>query len=547
MKSRKGRNEILPFSSYFESMWRYILIVLSWLAAQNLAAQAPQRLLFATEVQADAEYITYALGPEFSAPRRLCRNLPYWFTDYSGKGDGLEKLRSLRGVQMAQTDKKIENRFVPDDTWFINQIHLQLIQAHKAWDYAQDGVTARGDTLVVAIIDTGADTLHPDLVNNLWINRGEIPWNGIDDDQNGYVDDYRGWNAMDDNPIVVDRFDLARHGTGVTGIVGAEGNNRLGVAGILFNVKLMQVVGSGASESDVLRAFDYVLTQKKRWISSDGTEGAMVVSANNSWGIDRGRPADAPLWCAFYDTLGYYGILTAAATVNGETDVDRLGDLPTTCPSPYLIAVNNVDASDRYYSSGFGIDNIDIAAPGEATFTTVAPPENNVRFGKYDQFSGTSGASPQVAAAVALLLSHACDSFLGFYETQPKAALLYLRLMILNSADKSTSLYGRNATGGRLNLLRALALMNSWCNNAWSVDAFRQVPLQILQNGRELRFWSPENGTLNCYLSDGRLFASFPTAAGQWLDIDARNWPAGVVLASFEAPRSRGFSRVLIP
>ena len=63
---------------------------------------------------------------------------------------------------------------------------------------------------------------------------------------------------------------------------------------------------------------------------------------------------------------------------------------------PYLIAVNNVDASDRYYSSGFGVDNIDIAAPGEATFTTVAPPENNVRFGKYDQFSGTSGASPPV-------------------------------------------------------------------------------------------------------------------------------------------------------
>jgi subtilisin family serine protease len=528
-------------------MWRIFFIGLFGLSAQQAYAQSNQRLLFTTETGADAEFITYALGADFSAPRRLCRNLPYWYADYTGRGDGLEKLRAVRGVLMAQTDKRIENRFVPDDTWFINQIHLQLIQAHKAWDYTRDGVTARGDTLVVAIIDTGADTLHPDLVNNLWINRGEIPWNGIDDDKNGYIDDYRGWNAMDDNPIVVDRFDLARHGTGVTGIVGAEGNNRLGVAGILFNVKLMQVVGSGASESDVLRAFDYVLTQKKRWISSGGKEGAMVVSANNSWGIDRGRPADAPLWCAFYDTLGYYGILTAAATVNGETDVDRLGDLPTTCPSPYLIAVNNVDASDRYYSSGFGIDNIDIAAPGEATFTTVAPPENNVRFGKYDQFSGTSGASPQVAAAVALLLSHACDSFLHFYETQPKAALLCLRLMILNSADKNTSLYGRNASGGRLNLLRALSLMNRWCSNAWSVSEYRSVELQFLQNGRQLRFWSPENGTLNFYLSDGRLFRSLSTQSGQWMDIDAGAWPSGIFMVSYEGMRIRGFSRILIP
>lgn len=514
---------------------------------QTVLAQTPQHLLFATEAGADAEFITYALGPDFSAPRRLCRNLPYWHTTYSGQAEGLEKLRAVRGVQMAQTDKKIENRFVPDDTWFVNQLHLQMIQAHKAWDFAQDGVTARGDTLVVAIIDTGADTLHRDLVNNLWINRGEIPWNGVDDDNNGYVDDYRGWNAMDDNPIVVDRFDLARHGTGINGIVGAEGNNRLGVAGILFNVKLMQVVGSGASESDVLKAFDYVLTQKKRWLSSGGKEGAFVVSANNSWGIDRGRPSDAPLWCAFYDTLGHYGILTAAATVNGETDVDRLGDLPTTCPSPYLIAVNNVDASDRYFSSGYGIDHIDIAAPGEASFTTVAPPENNVRFGPYDQFSGTSAASPQVAAAVALLLSHACDSFLGFYAAQPKAALLYLRLMILNSADKSTSLYGRNATGGRLNLLRALALMNSWCNNAWSAAEFRKVDIQFLQNGRQLRFWSPENGKLQFYLNDGRLFTSISTTAGQWMDIDAATWPAGILMASFEGARSRGFSRVLIP
>jgi hypothetical protein len=487
------------------------LVFLLLMGTGMLRAQKSERLLFAVESKVDMERITYALGENFSNPVRLCRNMPYWMTHYSGNAQvGLTKLRSISGITAAQTDKRIENRFIPNDQWFVNQIHLQLIQAIQAWDFNPgNGVTLRGDTIVIAIIDTGADTTHPDLIDNLWINRSEIPWNGIDDDGNGYIDDYRGWNAIDNSAITVDFFDKARHGTGVTGIVGARGNNTEGVAGILWNAKLMQVVGSGASESDVLKSFDYVLTQKKLYWASGGKKGAFVVAANNSWGIDRGRPEDAPLWCAFYDSLGKYGILTAAATVNGEFDVDRFGDLPTTCPSPHLIAVNNVDINDQYFSSGYGIDNIDIAAPGEASFTTVAPLENNPRFGRYDQFSGTSAASPQVAAAVGLLLSYACDSFLQFYPQNPEAAGLFMRLMILNSVDKSNSLYGRNATGGRLNLLRAMGWMNSWCNAAWSVNQpLPTIPQNWLRvRGNEIEFINPLGNTaqLAIYQTDGKL------------------------------------------
>ncbi|MBU6325526.1 MAG: S8 family serine peptidase, partial [Bacteroidetes bacterium] len=314
-----------------------------------------------------------------------------------------------------------------------------------------------------------------------------------------------------------------------------------------WHAKLMQVVGSGGTEAEVLKAFDYVLTQKKIWLNSKGKKGAYVVSANNSWGIDRGRPEDAPLWCAFYDSLGAYGILTAAATVNNDISVDINGDLPTTCPSPFIIGVNNVNGNDVFYPSGFGTEHIDIAAPGEASFTTVAPAENNPRFGRYDQFSGTSGAAPQVTATVGMLLSYACDSFLNFYKANPGAATLFLREMILKGADPLPSLSGKNATGGRLNILKAMSQMNAWCGGTWSTKETRITELSILNDGNTLFLTAPAAGQLSIYLSDGRLFRSYRVYAGQTLEMDATEWPTGVFIASFESATLRGYSRFVIP
>ena len=507
-----------------------------------------QIILFALKPGTDLERVSYALGQGYSNPERLCRNLPYYFCKIQEpKARLLEHVRSIPGVQAAQWNKPVQLRFNSNDPWFDKQEHLRMISADKAWDFQIGGSTKQGDTIVVAIIDTGIDTTHPDLIPNIWINKGEIPWNGIDDDGNGYVDDAHGWNAADDNAIVVDMYDKARHGTGVNGIAGARGGNSLGVSGILWHAKLMQVVGSGGTEAEVLKAFDYVLTQKKIWLNSKGKKGAFVISANNSWGIDRGRPEDAPLWCAFYDTLGAYGILTAAATVNNDISVDINGDLPTTCPSPFLIGVNNVNGNDVFYPSGFGTEHIDIAAPGEASFTTVAPAENNPRFGRYDQFSGTSGAAPQVTATVGMLLSYACDSFLNFYKKNPGAATLFLREMILKGADPLPSLSGKNATGGRLNVLKAMSQMNAWCGGTWSIKELRMAELRIVNDGKSLFLTAPANGHLQIYFSDGRLFRSFPVHAGQLLETDITNWPSGVFIASFESVSLRGYSRFIIP
>jgi serine protease len=517
-------------------MFKRLLIWCSVLASFELKAQE-QKILFALEPGADLEQITHALGANYGNPQRLCRNVPYFYcTVQESNSHLLEQLRSIRGVRAAQWNKQVQLRFNSNDPWFFKQEHLKMIAADKAWDFQIGGSSKQGDTIVVAIIDTGIDTTHPDLIPNIWINKDEIPWNGRDDDGTGYIDDYRGWNAADDNAIVVDEFDKARHGTGVNGIAGALGNNNLGVSGILWHAKLMQVVGSGGSEAEVLKAFDYVLTQKKIWLNTKGKKGAFVVSANNSWGIDRGRPEDAPLWCAFYDSLGAYGILTAAATVNDDISVDNNGDLPTTCPSPFIIGVNNVNGNDVFYPSGFGTEHIDIAAPGEASFTTVAPAENNPRFGRYDQFSGTSGAAPQVTATVGMLLSYACDSFLNFYKSNPGAATLFLRQMILNGAESLPSLSGKNATGGRLNILKAMSQMNAWCGNYWGTPEYTQSSQNWFLPAQDtyliLNPFPQQNGVqVQLISSAGRMVYQSTLQSGQMLSLNRKMLPPGVYTA----------------
>jgi len=103
-----------------------------------------------------------------------------------------------------------------------------------------------------------------------------------------------------------------------------------------------------------------------------GAEGAFVVAVNSSWGTDFGQPADAPLWCALYDSLGTYGVLSCAATANNNTNVDTMGDLPTACPSDYLISVTNTNSSDvKVNSAGYGVVTIDLGAPGNQIYSVL--------------------------------------------------------------------------------------------------------------------------------------------------------------------------------
>jgi hypothetical protein len=146
------------------------------------------------------------------------------------------------------------------------------------------------------------------------------------------------------------------HGINVAGMVGATGNNGVGVVGVNWNVKLMTVTyGNINDEANVIEAYTYPLTMRQLYQQSGGAQGAFVVATNSSWGINNGDPADAPLWCAFYDTLGTYGILSAGATANAQINVDVDGDLPTACSSDYLLSVTATNSDDVRTFSGYGL------------------------------------------------------------------------------------------------------------------------------------------------------------------------------------------------
>lgn len=378
------------------------------------------------------------------------------------EGKLLDDLRADARIQVAQFDHIPSLRIIPDDPQLPAQWQWLNtgqtggtadadIDADEAWNTTRGGVTAAGDTIVVAIIDDGLDYTHEDIAANAWYNYHEIDGNGVDDDNNGYIDDVRGWNAYDNTPDVWGN----NHGLNVAGMVGAVGNNQIGVTGINWNVKLMMVVG-GIPESSAIASYAYVLEQRILYNETQGAKGAFVVATNSSWGVDFGQPADAPLWCAFYDSLGVHGILSAAATANLNIDVDAVGDLPTACPSEYLLSVTALNHNNERTFSGYGVTQIDFGAPGEDIFTTR---RNN----GYGSTSGTSFASPVTAGVIALLYSAPCQAFSALAHADPAGAALYIRDLIFQGVEPVVGLEGTLRFGGNINAGNSMELMMSLC------------------------------------------------------------------------------------
>lgn len=328
------------------------------------------------------------------------------------------------------------------------------LDSELAWGIAQGGLTPAGDTIVVAVIDGGLDHLHPDLAANLWRNWAEIPNDGLDNDLNGYVDDVRGWNVLKNSDEIGGLS--AAHGTPVSGIIGARGNNGIGGSGVNWKVKIM-FVATGGTVADVLAAYEYIWQARRRYNRTGGKEGAFVVAINNSFGTNYGQPAQAPLWCAAFDSLGAAGILSVAATANVPVDVDVLGDLPTTCPSDFLVSVTNLARTDqKAANAAWGQQHIDLGAYGDGVFSTAA-------VGTYGTFGGTSFAAPMVSGAVALLYSAPCPTLIAEAKTHPATAALRVKKWLLESASPNSSLLGTTVSGGRLNLASLLETYQDQC------------------------------------------------------------------------------------
>lgn len=348
----------------------------------------------------------------------------------------------------------------PDDPMFNQQWGLHNtgqsggtpdadIDAPEAWDFNTGGVTALGDTIVVAIVDGGCQLNHPDLT--YWYNWNEIPGNSIDDDDNGYIDDFRGWNAYNNTPNVPSNS----HGTHVSGISGAKGNNNLGVSGVNWNVKVMPIAGSSSNEATVVAAYAYALELRAQYNETNGALGAFVVATNSSFGVDYGQPVNYPIWCAMYDSLGVYGILSCGATANLNIDIDINGDVPTACPSDYMIAVTNTTRTDAKNSgAAYGLTTIDLGAPGTSILSTDVN-------SNYTNKTGTSMATPMVTGAIALMYASADTSRMLYYKSNIPSGTLMFRDVLLNGVDSIEALQGITVTGGRLNVFNAVVEISS--------------------------------------------------------------------------------------
>jgi thermitase len=291
-------------------------------------------------------------------------------------------------------------------------------------------------TVVVAIVDTGIDFDHQDLKQNIWTNKNEIPGNGIDDDQNGYIDDIYGINTLNrdrSGNATSDNKDTEGHGTHVAGIIGAVQNNNFGIAGIAQKVKLMGIrtVPNDGDEkdADVVEAFVYA-----------AKNGAKLINCSFGKSVNEGGMAVA-------DAINYigkeFGTLVVAAAGNDSVDIDKKPTYPASFGTDYLMVVASTEKTGNLsYFSNFGIENVDLAAPGGNIYSTL--PNN-----KFASLSGTSMASPVAVGVAAEILS-----------IRPDLNALELKALLLDTVTKKSTFETKIKSGGRIDLLKAVDTLN---------------------------------------------------------------------------------------
>ncbi len=267
--------------------------------------------------------------------------------------------------------------FTEDGIWGLDNQEDNDIDAPEGWDEIRDA-----SALTIAIVDSGIRLDHEDLDSNLWRNSDEIPNNDLDDDENGYIDDVFGVNTVD--PTLTAEDDSG-HGTHVAGIVGAVGNNGIGVTGVAWNANLMAVKFMNASGrgslDDAVEAIDYAVAN-----------GANIINA--SWGSEgRSSSLDRAM-----ERAGDNGVFIVAAAGNESDNIDRVYYSPASSDLPNVITVASIDVSGhRSPFSNYGIGKTDLTAPGSQILSTWADSAD-----AYSNASGTSMAAPLVTGILAL-------------------------------------------------------------------------------------------------------------------------------------------------
>jgi len=423
---------------------------MSQLYAQNSDTYVENEFIIWLEEGVDAVKFATNSNEGIMPKRLLSKRLNIWLFEIGDrveqrdmKMNNLSKNTNIKHIQNNHTNITLRS-IIPNDLHYNKQWAPAIIRLPEVWDeFTIGGTTSDNDEIVVAVIDGGFDLNHEDL--SFWKNIHDIPNNGIDDDNNGYIDDYHGWNAYNNTGNIV----VNSHGTHVAGIIGAIGNNDKGVSGVNWDVKILPVCGSSGNEATVVAAYAYVLEMRARYNETNGQRGAFIVATNSSFGVDLGNPANYPIWCSMYDALGSVGILSCAATANFNWNIDVVGDVPTACSSNFLISVTNTTSADvKYAGAGYGVNSIDIGAPGTDIYSTLP-------YDTYNNNTGTSMATPQVAGVIALMYAAMPQSMIQAYKSNPANFALSVKQHLLDGADRIPSLNGLVASG-RLNAYAAV-------------------------------------------------------------------------------------------
>ena len=353
--------------------------------------------------------------------------------DPNRTAEASERLLRNAAVDFVEPNYVLRANRIPNDRSFGDQWGLRNLGHFDGKAGADIAATAAWDVTtatnaIVAVVDTGVAYQHPDLAGNAWRNPGD-PVNGLDDDGDGFSDDVFGADFFtnDSNPD-----DDGGHGTHVAGIVGAQGNNAVGVTGVNWDVNVMALKfldenGEG-NTADAANAIDFAVAH-----------GARIVNA--SWG----GPSFSQALYGAIRRAGERGTMVVAAAGNEGVNTDSRPDYPAAFDLPNIVSVAATDRGDRLLDfSNYGAKSVDLGAPGDDITSTVPTASDPTG---YASFSGTSMAAPFVSGAAALYLSKF-----------PQASVDQIKAALLQSVDRLPTLAGKTVTGGRLNVARALGV-----------------------------------------------------------------------------------------
>ena len=419
-------------------------------AALRTAPYTSGELIVKFRQHGAAKSVHRSVGGTLKASMRMLKSDLVRLPEGMSLKDAMRHYQNDPNVEYAEPNYRVRKASVPNDPRFGEQWNMLRISAPQAWDISTGSSAA--NATIVAVLDTGIDYNHPDLAANMWVNPGEIASNGADDDGNGIVDDYYGANFNSNlppsgNPMDDDSADS--HGTHVAGIIGAVGNNGIGVAGLNWNARIMAVKflhgPEGIGElADALKGIEYALSK-----------GAKIINCSFEVSEDPSLTAGIQSLRDAVQLAETGGALVVSAAGNRHANLDLEQVYPASIRLPNNIAVTVSGSNDQLpYYADYGKSVIDVAAPGgnasnspTGVLSTVSLRDFAGAILQYRTTAGTSMAAPHVSG-LALLI----------WNMNPGLSHYQVKARILNSVDKIACLTGTTITGGRINAFRALTI-----------------------------------------------------------------------------------------